>query len=158
MLGGMARPRSRLTLVAVSCAGVVLGLTGCGNRITATRTFTSDPVVSYSFGPPGTVGSYENLTGPLNGANGTPAAGTRLHLSCYTKGQTRTDLFHCAGYVNTGHNTYYFDGVTPTITPATYSSLFAAGSSGQVFLGVGCCNTVNSHGQQVDPVVITLKP
>ena len=64
----------------------------------------------------------------------------------------------CSGYVNTGHSTYDFEGVTRTLTPATFSSLYAAGSSGRVVLAERCCIAVNSHGQQVHPVAITLEP
>jgi hypothetical protein len=136
----------------------VLGLTGCGDRITAARTFTSAPVHTYSFGPPGTAGAYENLDGPLTEANGAPAAGTRFHLSCYFKGTTQTNPYNCSGYVNTGHNTYYFEGITRTLTPATFNSLFATGSTGRVDLAELCCIAVNFHGQQLHPVAITLQP
>jgi hypothetical protein len=142
-------------LAAVSCLAVGLGLTGCGDRITATRTFTSTSVVSYST-QPATQGFSKNLDGTLKGSDGAPIAGSRFHEACFSKGQKTTDRYTCTGYVKTGSKAYAFTGSSLTVE-GTFASLYA-GSRGRVVIAERCCIATNSQGQEVHPVGITLKP
>ena len=155
----VTRRSARLGLLAASCAAAALGMTGCGDRITATRTFTSTAVDSYSFPPPPGPGAYENLDGPLNDGHGAPAPGTRFHLSCYFRGQNLNDHgpFNCQGYVNTGSKVYAFAGLSPSLTEGTFGSLYGTGSNGRVVVQSSWLE-VNSHGQHIRSVGVTLEP
>jgi hypothetical protein len=148
---------ARLGLVALSCTGVALGLSACGDRIAATRTFMSMPTRTFHFGPPGSRMAYEVLDGPLIAVNGSPSAGTRFYVSCWFKSGGSDNNYHCLGYVNTGHNKYEFTGTVPSLESATFNSLYAAGSPSRVSMGPHCCLTVNGQ-QNVSSVGITLEP
>jgi hypothetical protein len=151
---------ARLGLVALSCIGVVLGLSACGDRIASTQTFMSMPTRTFHLGPPGSRVTYEVLDGPLIDANGSPFAGTRFYVSCWVQSVQSggsDNNYHCLGYLNTGHNKYNFIGTVPTLQSATFDSLYVAGSPGRVQMGPHCCLTVNGQ-QNVSSTVITLEP
>ncbi len=154
-----ARRSTRLGLVVTSCAAAALGLAGCGDRITATRTFTSTAVDSYSMPSPTTPGAYENLDGPLNDSHGTPAPGTSFHQSCYFKGKSARDPgpFSCSGYVKTGGKTYAYSGFSRSLTQGTFGSLYGTGSKARVVVQAGYLG-LNSRGQNVRLMTITLRP
>lgn len=156
MFGDVKGRIARLGLVALSCIGLVLGLSACGDRIAATRTFMSLPTRTFPFGTPGLV--YQVLDGPLIDANGGPFAGTRFYVNCWAPSGGGPDInWHCLGYVNTGHNKYDFIGTVPSLESATFNSLYAAGSPGRVHMGPHCCLTVNGH-QNVSSMIIALEP
>lgn len=149
----------RLGVAAASCVAAAVGLSGCGDRISATRTFSSVAVSGFHLPPPPAAGSYEILEGPLTDARGAAVPGTKFYQSCFFKGGGVQDPgpYPCTGYVNTGHNTYAFSGSSPNGTDGTFNSAFQTGSTGRVVVSAGGF-AVNSKGQNVRDMLITLKP
>ena len=123
----------RLTLAATTCAAVAVGLTGCGDRIATTQTFTFVASHGYGFTLPNTPQwSTQSLDGPLMDASRRPIPGTRFHLGCYIKPNVANAQYLCNGYLNTGRNFYAFVGTTPDFARATFNSLYGTGASGKV--------------------------
>jgi hypothetical protein len=65
--------------------------------------------------------------------------------------------FSCLGYVNTGTKVYTFSGPSQSLTDGTFARLYGMGSTGRIIMQSGLF-TVNSAGQQVRTLTITLKP
>jgi hypothetical protein len=157
-IGVGMRRATRLGVGAVTCAAAVIGLAACGDRITATRTFTARAVVSFTFATPPAAGAYENLDGPLIDPQGRSVPGTDFHQACFFKGDSNASPSHsCTGFVNTGHNIFAFTGLSPGLTDGTFNSLYATGSTGRVIVESGLVSG-NPQGQVVRTMFITVKP
>ena len=127
----------RTTVGAAGLAALVLTSTGCGDRITAARTFTAQVAHGWQFpSPTGPAGVYDILDGPLVDGRGQALAGTHFHSACFEHPGIDTGPYHCQAYLVTGSKTYVFSGIRSSSLEGALGSL-AAGGRGRLVVALG---------------------